>query len=90
VVVRETVREGRVLDAALVAKRSPMDGRHLAAVLLRYPLVTAKVIVAIHVEALRLWLKGAPYRRRGAPPARPVSIVATAALSRAPRQEVAA
>ena len=32
----------------------------LAAVLLRYPLITAKVIGAIHWEALKLWLKGAP------------------------------
>ena len=90
VVVRETVREGRVLDAALTARRAPLDGRHLAAVFVRYPLVTAKVIVAIHWEAVRLWLKGAPYRRRGTPPAHPVTVVARGASSPARMQEVAA
>jgi len=32
----------------------------------------------IHLEAIRLWRKGAPYRRRGAPPAHPVTILAPA------------
>jgi DUF1365 family protein len=76
VVVRERVREGRVLDAALTARRAPLDGRHLAWAFVRYPLVTLKVIGGVHWEALRLWRKGAPYRRRGAPPEHPVTIVA--------------
>lgn len=32
----------------------------IARLLLRYPLMTLKVIAAIHIEALRLWLKGVP------------------------------
>jgi DUF1365 family protein len=37
-----------------------------------------KVIGGIHWEALKLWRKGAPYRRRGAPPASPMTIVSGA------------
>ena len=33
--------------------------------LLRYPLVTRKTIGLIHLHALRLWLRGAPFFRHG-------------------------
>ena len=75
VVVREATREGHVLDAALTARRVPLDGSHLASAFVRHPLLTLKVIGGIHWEALQLWLKGAPYRRRGLPPVHPVTIV---------------
>ena len=76
IVAREHVRDGRVLDVALTARRLPFDGRHLGSAFLRFPLLTVKVIGGIHWEALKLWRKGAPYRRRGTPPAHPVTIVA--------------
>ena len=75
VVVRETAAGGQVLVATLGARRRPLTGRSLASVLLRYPLVTVKVIGGIHWEALKLWRKGAPYRRRGAPPVSPMTVV---------------
>lgn len=75
VVVRETAAGGRVLVATLGAARRPLTAASLASVLARYPLVTLKVIGGIHWEALKLRLKGAPYRRRGAPPASPMTIV---------------
>ena len=78
VVVRETAAGGQVLVATLGARRRPLTGRSLASVLLRYPLVTVKVIGGIHWEALKLWRKGAPYRRRGTPPASPMTVVAGA------------
>jgi DUF1365 family protein len=40
---------------------------------LAYPLVTLKVFVGIHWEALKLFLKGASYRSRGRPPGEEVS-----------------
>lgn len=50
----------RFFDAALVLNRTPITGRSLAAVLLRFPLQTFKIIVAIYWEALRLWVKRCP------------------------------
>jgi DUF1365 family protein len=73
--VRETVREGPVLDAALVADRVSLTGRSLLSAFVRTPLLTMKVIAGIHWEAVKLWGKGAPYRRRGAPPADEVTVL---------------
>jgi uncharacterized protein len=50
----------REFDATLHLNRRPMTPANLARVLWRYPFMTAKVIGAIHLEALRLWLKRVP------------------------------
>jgi DUF1365 family protein len=39
-------------------QRREISRRSLAAVLFNFPLMTIKVIAAIHWQALRLWLKG--------------------------------
>ena len=49
-----------IFSAALKLRRVPINGGSLAGTLLRFPWMTAKVIAAIHWEALRLWLKRAP------------------------------
>jgi len=48
----------RFFDAAMVLRRKRITGRSLAGVLLRFPLMTTKVIIAIYWQALRLWWKG--------------------------------
>ena len=54
-------RQGEnVFDARLDLKRTEMTGTSLARVLLTYPFMTLKVIVTIHWQALRLWLKRCP------------------------------
>ena len=52
--------EGKLLDATLDLKRRPITGRNLALTLARFPWMTLRVIIAIHWQALRLWLKGTP------------------------------
>ena len=55
-------REGRrFFDAAITLKRTEIGGRALARVLLTYPFMTAKVIIAIYWQAGKLWLKRSPY-----------------------------
>lgn len=57
----ENSAEGdKVFDATLALTARPMTATNLNKLLLRYPLMTAKVVVAIYWQALRLYLKGVP------------------------------
>jgi len=51
----------RVFDATLTMQRRELNPRSMTAVLLQYPLLTVRVIAAIHWQALRLWLKRVPF-----------------------------
>lgn len=66
--IEETVEGQHLLTATMVGKRRDLSTRELWSAFFTHPLVTLKVIAAIHGEALRLWRKGAPYRRRGPAP----------------------
>lgn len=52
--------DGRDFDATLSLRRRPLSGAVLAGCLLRHPWMTARVLLAIHWQALRLWLKRNP------------------------------
>ena len=67
----------KMFDATLSLKREPVTGATLAGVLVRFPLMTLKVIAGIHWEALRLWLKGVPVFTHAAKAARPVKPINT-------------
>ena len=61
VVHMKNYRHSEILfDATLALQQRPVDGMHLAGVLIRYPFMTAKIVAAIYYQALRLWLKRVP------------------------------
>ncbi len=72
--IRQTVTEGDQLIASWIGERRPWSEKALLDCLWRYPLVTFKIIGAIHFEALRLILKGARFYRRPPLPAEDVTI----------------
>lgn len=56
--------KGPVLATTLSGRRRPFTDRALAVAVIGHPLMTLKVVAAIHWQALRLWLKGAPFFRK--------------------------
>jgi len=56
--ILETDAEGPLLAAAFHGRRRPLTTGALLRSLVALPLVSFKVVAAIHWEALRLWLKG--------------------------------
>ncbi|OUM02384.1 hypothetical protein A8M77_11695 [Variovorax sp. JS1663] len=68
---------GPVLAASFDAQRHALDDGALMQAFLSVPLLTLKVVAAIHWEALRLWAKGLRIHRHPGPPDEAVTIVKT-------------
>ena len=58
IAIRQEDAEGVLFAAAFGGERVPLNRRTLAGALMAFPFLTAKVIAAIHWEALLLWAKG--------------------------------
>ncbi len=61
------------LTATLSGRLQPMTTRSLVAMFARHPLGALRVYALIHWQAIKLKLKGAPYRIRPVPPAEEVT-----------------
>jgi uncharacterized protein len=68
VAIHETRDDAPLMDAILAAERKPFTTGTLLSHSLRMPLMTLKVVVGIHWEALKLWLRGARYHPKPSPP----------------------
>lgn len=65
---------GLGLSAVLAGRRRQLTDGALALAVAAHPLMTLKVIAAIHWHALRLWLKGVPVFRKPKKPAVAVTV----------------
>jgi DUF1365 family protein len=63
---RQDETDQLVFSARMVLHRRPLDRASMSHVLLRHRLPSHRVSAGIHLNALRLWRKGAPFRRHPA------------------------
>jgi DUF1365 family protein len=73
IVIKQTQEEGLMLVAGLTGKKKSLSDKRLLLNLIRYPLMTVKIIASIHYEAFHLWRKGAKFFCRPEPPLNDVS-----------------
>ncbi len=64
---------GALLHTAISGRLTALSAGSAVRALLRQPLLTVGVIVRIHAQALRLWLKRVPFFHQPQPPAAPLS-----------------
>jgi DUF1365 family protein len=60
IAISQSDRDGRLLSAKFSGARRPLTDATLGWALIRYPLMTLKIMAGIHWEAFRLWRKGIP------------------------------
>jgi len=73
VVIREYQGPRLMLVAAQVGDVAPFTSRTLLRAALTIPFMTLKVMTLIHWQALKIWLKGAPFISKPAPPKEEIS-----------------
>ncbi|MET4808107.1 DUF1365 domain-containing protein [Limibacillus sp. MBR-115] len=75
IAIRHTTAEGETLVAVQKGRRHALTDTALFKAFFSYPLMTVKVIAAIHWEAFKLWRLGARFYRRPDAPQSEVSVV---------------
>ena len=58
VIIDQYDQEGKILFASQDGKRTNLNSSQLLKSYLKHPLMTVKIISAIHFEAFKLWIKG--------------------------------
>ncbi|PPR12218.1 MAG: hypothetical protein CFH41_00252 [Alphaproteobacteria bacterium MarineAlpha11_Bin1] len=74
VLIQESDEAGEFLVASLTGERRDMTDGAMLSWFFKIPLLTFKIILAIHFEAIRLMLRGVKYTKRPEPPAQDVSL----------------
>jgi uncharacterized protein len=64
VIIDQNDKEGKVLYASQDGVKSELTNKNLIKVYLKHPLMTFKIILAIHFEAFKLWTKGIKFIKR--------------------------
>ena len=64
VFIKQGDSQGTLLTACQVGKKIEMTSKNLMFQFLKHPLMSFKIILAIHFEALRLWAKGVKLVKR--------------------------
>ena len=62
IAIEQNGADGTQLHATLVGRYAELSDRTILSCLAQYPLMTLKVVVGIHWEAFRVWLKGARFQ----------------------------
>lgn len=63
-VITDLEKDNIVLEASMTGSRVPLTAGRLAWFAVKYPLLTLRVIAAIHWQAFLLWLKNVPFHRK--------------------------
>ena len=82
VFIHQTDPEGPIFNASFAGRAEPAADAALLSAFFRYPLMTLKVVAAIHYEAARLFMKGLRLRGAGPDPAHTVSAVRPRSLNK--------
>ena len=64
VFIKQQDSEGTLFTACQYGKKVEMSSKNLLFQFLRHPLMSFKVILAIHFEAFKLWIKGVKFVKR--------------------------
>ncbi|MFZ6639530.1 DUF1365 domain-containing protein [Undibacterium sp. TC4M20W] len=65
--------EGPLLLTSVSGREQSMSNAGIARVMLRYPFMTMGVVLRIHLQALRLWIKRVPFISKPIPPTEELS-----------------
>ena len=58
------IQAGKILYASQDGIKSELNNYNLMKAYLRHPLMTFKIIIAIHFEAFKLWTKGIKFIKK--------------------------